>query len=528
MRPDAASGRTGSLFLKAFVSLAALLLLSVSAVSAAATEASPASENAVGDDVLRAAIVAALAAGETRDCAGVLAKLDPLVPQVRVDSDRAIVQRLRLGCLAATNRIKDIPAVHAELTRLLPRDGLVRAFGILLATDQGRLKDATDQLVALAGDSPKDLNIITGYTVRNILQQLGSQKLLAERGRVLIALARTPWEPSDLPGLQQTISKGAIEALLDDKRIEEAQQILARVELPELLVAMATDRRYAPIWSQIEERLGNASGDAIDHYAVQKLDAYSNGPEGTVPLREAMHAFLLLGRYRDAIELSEGQSVRAGMDDDAVMIVLYRAQALSALGRRKDAADVMRGFATIDLQSTPDAAVGLVGLAELLDEAGMASEALQVARDAAIRGKSGISEFGLQWLLRTEACALGALGRAAEAKAVGDRLKATQAANPAAAIEGLLCLRRNAEASAIAVETLKTAEGAAKLIDQFQPERSTWAPHESRLRALWTVFLNQPEVKAAFEKRGRLLPKRFWPDSKPRTLPHTGYADKIA
>ena len=105
----------------------------------------------------------------------------------------------------------------------------------------------------------------------------------------------------------------------------------------------------------------------------------------------------------------------------------------------------------------------------MLDEAGREEEALKVADQALGKARDSLSNYGALWLERTRACALGALGRSAEAGQQGDALKAKASDNEAAAVEGLLCLGRKDEAAAIAIHALSTVEGTSTIADQFQP-----------------------------------------------------------
>jgi len=289
--------------------------------------------------------------------------------------------------------------------------------------------------------------------------------------------------------------------------------------MPELLYAMATERAYEPLWPQIEARLGPEAGKAVDRFAAGRLEDYARSPEDPHLIRDVIRAFILLGRYAEAAEIAAPVPVKEGMSEDAVVSVRYHGQALAALGRRGEGIERLRAFAALDLAKTPDAASGLIGLAEMLDEDGRAEQALAVARAALAKSGEVLSPWGMAWLKRTEACALGALGRTAEAREAGDGLKAFAKQNQPAVVEGLLCLGRDDEAASIAVAALATSEGASTIADQFQPDGAIWAPAQSRLRALWTPFLARPDVKKAFDRRARILPRSLWPARQPRPIP---------
>lgn len=468
---------------------------------------------------IQAAISKAQEAAAREDCAGVLAALDPVAPGLVEGLERSIVQRMRLVCLGSEGRTADLSVVQRELARTMPRDGLVKAFGALIAADENRFADAAEQIATLADTSPKALGILTGASVRAISMRLEEDKAREARDRMLIALARADWEPSDIPELRIGFAEGAIGALIDKGEAAEAEGLLERIDQPEMLSAMVIDRHYAKLWPALEARLGPASGTSIDRFARDKLGLYGTVPGSEVALRDAVNAMLLLGRYQDVLDLSDDVRVIEGMSRDAVRTILYRARALAALRRNDEADTLLGGFQRLDLRRAPTVSTALVSYAEFLDEIGRPAKALTVARNTLTSADALLTDIGKRWLDRTEVCSLMALGRTAEANSAMDRLKARSEQNQAAAIEALLCVRRTAEASQIAVKAFQDDDVAGDLLLQFQPTASLWAPTPSRLRDLWTGFIARPEIKAAFDRKGRILPRSFWPGTAPRSIP---------
>jgi hypothetical protein len=169
----------------------------------------------------------------------------------------------------------------------------------------------------------------------------------------------------------------------------------------------------------------------------------------------------------------------------------------------------------------------IITFAEFLDDTGREQEALTFTREAQTRAAAALSDFGKRWLDRTEICALSALGKTAEANAAIDRMKLVSTQNQAATIEAMLCAKRDAEAAKLAIKAFDDGDMASNLVAQFQPADAGWAPAPSRLRTLWLAFLSRPDVKAAFERKGRVLPHTLWPSPVPRTIPHSGDASSL-
>jgi len=474
---------------------------------------------------LATSIAEAQRAAAVEDCAGVLAALDPVAAGMAKGDDRVLVQRLRLICLGREGRVEEFAAVQRELAEALPHDGVVRAFGVIVALEESRFADAADQLATLAATSPASLDLLTGAAVRQISAHLRQGEGRDARARMIIALARIDWEPADLPDLRIGFAEEAIGALLDRGEVDEAGALLDRIEQPEILASMLVDRHYAPIWPTIEARLGPKGETSVDHFAREKLAVYGDTPGAEGALRDAANAMLLLGHYDDVVDMTANISVENGMSREPVQLLLIRARALAILRRNAEAEKLLASFSRLDPRETPEAVTALITYPEFLDETGQSARALVAAREARVRGAGALNDFGLRWLDRTEICALGELGRTVEANQAMDRLKPLADQNHAATIEALLCVHRDAEASALAVKTLDDKDAGTELLYQFQPGASLWASGPSRLRALWTAFLARPEVRTAFERRGRVLPKAYWPDSAPRAIPRRSFGD---
>jgi hypothetical protein len=498
----------------------------LTAAANAAIEQPPIITPPLSDAEFRELIGPAMAAAQAEDCAALGRLVEPALPRLS-GRNRNAVQLLRIPCLAASGRAGEAADTYRELAASDPKSGLIRSIGVVVAVSSGDFAEAGNRLASLADEDPDALGRLTGRVARGITQALTEERAFPIRDRVFIALARADWQPRDDPDMRGSLAQGAIEALLSTGRGDEAESLLPRIDAPEILAAMATVRHCERLWPAIEARLGATAATAIDRYAAARIDGFANHPDDDEARRDAARAFLLLGRFAEVGEIAAPVRVASTMSEADVATVRYDAQALAATGKTAEAAARLRPFTAIDLAQSPAAASGLVSLAELLDESGREDEALVVARAALGANRASFSPWGAGWLKRTQACALAALGRKAEAVAIGDALKREARNNVAASIEALLCLHRDDEAAALATTTLASAEGAGLLADQFQPEGALWAPGPSRLRGLWIAFRQRRDVKAAFDKAARILPERYWPARTPRPIPRTPRPDDL-
>jgi tetratricopeptide (TPR) repeat protein len=490
------------------------------AITAPATASVPAKPPPHVTPTPKAIVAAAATRAQAGDCPGALALLDPLAAASAPGSDaRVSAQLLRMPCLASAGRSAEVAPVLAELKRTAPANPLVQGYQIFIDTDAGRFADAADGLAALADARSQALTLVPGDLWRAVAQQLTITKDYARRDRTALALAQAEWQPADHPDLAESLAADGVGTLLDRQDIDDARPLLDRVVRPGALWNMAIERRFAALWPDIEARLGPEGGVAADRYALRALAAYADQPTDDVAIRDAVRAFLALGRFDDVVQTAAPVAVTVGMSEDRVEIVLGAAQALAAGGDPAGAVKRLQPFGALDLSHTPDAAMALIALAETLDQASRYDEELTVARSALATKADYYSPFGLAWLRRSETCALSALHRDADAKTSGDALKAATADNDAAAIEGLLCAGRDDEAATIAIAALATSEGTDRVADQFQPGGAIYADAPSRLRNLWVRLLRRADVNAAFDKTARILPKPLWPAKASRAVP---------
>ncbi len=500
-------------------------LLAASASPAAILKV-PTASYPLSDAEFRTLVGPAVKAAQAEDCPKVFGTLDPALPRLS-GRNRNAAQLLRLPCLIGGGRGAEADTVYREVAASDPQSPLVRSIGVVVAISTGDMVEAGNRLADVADEAPAALARLTGRAVSAITQGLTEQRAYPVRDRLFIALARADWQPRDRPDMRDSFAVGAIDALLSKGRREEASALLPRVDAPEMLANMAMERHYQPLWPAIEARMGPNGSVAVDRFAASRLDAFANGPDDRNARRDAARSFILLGRFPEVSEVAAPVAIADTMTEADVAIVRYDAQALAAQGRIDAAVERLRPFSTVDLARAPNAASGVVSLAELLDEHGRTQDALAVARSGIARGSEALSAWGVGWLKRTEVCSLATLGKTAEANRLGDALKVNAKTNEAAAVEGLLCLKRGDDAAALAVATLATPEGADVLADQFQPRDALWASSGSRLRALWSEFRQRPDVRAAFDKAARILPESLWPAREARPIPRVKRTDDI-
>lgn len=490
--------------------LIAALLLSTAPVVAQPVTPTPAP---VVDD---SRIAEGLRLAQGGDCKAALAILDPAA--AALDGDRrTLIDIVRLNCLGSVGRLDEAARLQRTLVAADPTNVTLRGYGILIAADQRRFTDVADRIVA-AADDRKVLAMVPGRLWTTTDAALREANDTARRDRAAVALARSDWKPADNPGVRRAVVYTAIAALARTGKADDADTLLDELDEPPSIVSLAIDRHYAALWPALETRLGPAQAKAIDAFAGTALETWAGAPADPAVRRDAVLAYLLLGRDEDAAALADQVQIGPQMAEEDVGAVQLGVSALQSLGRIDAAAARLKLLGAVDPAARPQAAMALIALPELYDEAGRPAEGLAAARAALARGTTALSPFGRAWIERSEVCTLATLGRTAEAKAVADQLRDNAGVNEAAAVEALLCMRRDAEAEALAVKTLATPDGAGRLADQFQPSGALGSP-PSRLRDQWQRLLARPAMKAAFQKSARILPRTLWPARTARPVP---------
>lgn len=460
------------------------------------------------------------------DCPGAMALLDPLLPRATGDR-RTTVQLLRMICFSDQGQFDALTGVHTELAETAPDNPMVQLHGVIVALNRQQFEIGAERMIMLAENNPQALQGLNGWAFRGIGQKLTEEENYELIDRLHIALAAADWQPIDMPEMREAIALGAIDAHLADGEEAVAREYLHRVTTPGPLIAMAIDRHYETLWTDVGNALGPQRGRAVDDYAREKLGAFADNPDDARTLRDAVRAYAMLGRYREAADLGERVEIGEGLGEEAMETLRLRAVSLLALGETDAAIAVLEPAAALDPAQSFFAASAIVTLAEFLDVAQRPDDALRVTREGLESLGDRLSENGRGWLRRTEICALSALGRTAEAAPLADALASDRAQNEAAAIEALLCFGDDERAAEIAIESLATRRGAEFIADQFQPDAALGTGTTFYLREQWQRLLQRDDVREAFDARLRILPREYWPAEDPRPIPRAPVPDGL-
>lgn len=292
------------------------------------------------------------------------------------------------------------------------------------------------------------------------------------------------------------------------KNVIALRDTLRPVDDPDSLVSVALDRRFEPLWTEMETA-GRFDWTALAQANLAaKRQLLADEPNRLFHLMALMDALRLTDGAEEAAAL--GQAARAKLstpgsfvdqDDNAAWLLLKLTSVLSDLGRDAEV-DAVFAEALPLSDKSGDRISQRVNWAGHLLQAGRPAEALKLLE--AISDDDG-SPYGLGWRDSNKVCALSEVNRK-QAEALLAKMQMKWDDNPSSVYQALLCLGRVEEAAALLVKRLETPkhrDGAigANLMGARNPRPPT--PFVTRLLATREKVLARPEVVAALARYSR-------------------------
>lgn len=493
------------------VALAAALSLAVVPAQAAPTKG--------GEDLARDADAAiarmldlskpeASAAGE--QCPTALAdQVDALVARRGFDALDTFRRDAVLYAVVVCRPFDDPRAVAAA--RRLDRDDvappILASANMVLLADAAMRNDGKGELAALERAVAADAAQVTALPPEMYGQTVEDLKGdPAARVRALDLLRGLDWPTED--GHDQVDNDWALvraELAADDGDMTRAGAVLDRASSLHVLLAVAQDKRFAPLWPQLEAA-GRFDWKAVLEADLARVEEQSRRePANLKRIAYRVDHLRSLGRRDEAIALGGdyvGRLQRGEAFDDAElsgpMLVVIQAAALSEVGRFDEAdAALVKPVAQDKLtQSTARAALLLA-----LDRP---AEVLKVvdAADTAIA-----SPFGLMWLDELRACARHQLGDEGAAGKALDKLRKAWRDNPYALSGALLCTGRDDEAAQLMIRRLRDPALRGDALKAFRdgPAPPVVTPRDAEIDARRRALVARPEVVAVMQEYGRAI-----------------------
>ena len=448
--------------------------------------------------------------GQGEQCSPALAdQVDAVVARRGFEALDAFRRDAVLYAVVVCRPFDDARAVSAA--RRLDRDDvappIVASASMVLLADAASRRDGAGELAALqravAADAPQVTALppdMYGQTIEDLKDDP------AARARALDLLRGLDWPTED--GHDQVDNDWALiraQLAADDGDMTRAGAVLDRASSPHVLMAVAQDRRFAPLWPDMEAAGRFDWRKVLETALAKAVEQSSREPANLKRVAYHIDHLRSLGRWDEAIAVGAPVVARlqAGEAFDDVelsgpMLVTIQAAALSETGRF-DEADALLAKGVTEERLTQNLARGALQL--VLDRPAEVLRTVDAA-DASIA-----SPFGQMWLDELRVCAHHQLGDEAAARKALDKLRKAWRDNPSALSGALLCLGREDEAAELMIRRLRDPALRGDALEAFRDARPppVVTPRNAALDARRRALVARPDVTAVLQQYGRAL-----------------------
>jgi len=436
-------------------------------------------------------------------------QVDALVARRGFDALDAFRRDAVLYAVVVCRTFDDPRAVSAA--RRLDRDDtpppILASANMVLLADAASRNDGKGELGALERAVAADASQVTalppdmyGQTVEDLKDDP------AARARALDLLRGLDWPTED--GHDQVDNDWALvraQLAADDGDMTRADAVLDRASSPHVLLSVAQDRRFAPLWPQLEAA-GRFDWTKVLQTALARAEEQAQRePDNLKRVAYRVDHLRSLGRRDEAIAVGAAalDRLRAGEAFDDVelsgpMLVAIQAAVLGEVGRF-DEADALLAKPVAKDQLTQNTARAALLLG--LDRPAETLKAVDAA-DASIA-----SPFGLMWMDELRACAHHQLGDEAAARKALDKLRKGWRDNPYALSGALLCTGRDDEAAELMIRRLRDPALRGDALKAFRdgPRPPVVPPRDAELDARRRALVARPEVVSVMQEYGRAI-----------------------
>lgn len=397
---------------------------------------------------------------------------------------------------AAHRRSRDFASLRLVAANLLQDSrGVIEALEAFVAVEgsgSGSLvRELTDEQVAFL-----DIGLI------------GDEEAQGELAEILLAGG---WRVDAAPGTRDWLYIRAMRRRFEQGDRAGATEALESVRSPQALMATFVERRFAPLWPEIEARHGSDLSRRSAEFQSAIDAAYRSDPSN-LQILIAYHGHLAeTGQYERALALvapiADDMERIAAAGEDGYWAVNAAADTELALGRGDQALARMDRLIDLGVSENPaliSMAINRVAMLFALDRH---DEALTGAEElAALDERQPLaSPYGQMWIWSTAACAAHELSRSETVARWREKLEASPDDNPAALMRTYLCIGELASAERLLIQRLEGDDPASMLLalqeSTFDPPRTQ---RNQELQRLARTLLERPSVSAAIERVGRI------------------------
>jgi tetratricopeptide (TPR) repeat protein len=390
----------------------------------------------------------------------------------------------------------------------LPVDPRLAYFGRETLMDDAQKRGVTDDyLTQLYAVIDADPSLIAKWKARYLYWILGRVKDDPAKEVALLDRFHTvPWTDR----ANQDADRNAWAVRRARRFVEAGQGSKARSALEGVthvddLLTVAQDRRFQPLWADLEADGRFAWVRIAEAELAEELARMEAEPNTLEPVSQAMGSLRALNRHDEAVALGEAYAKRlrggetfTDANDQRSWMLNSLAYVYFDLGRYEEADKVVLEAVGEDRVSQT------INRSEMLNTAGRPKDALKALETVEAKQTS---KYGLMWVDSGRVCAHAQLGDKAAAAAAIATMRARWKDNAKALQEALLCLDAQDEAAALYVKRLDDPTERATALSAFRtglpPPKLT--PYAAMLKARDEAVRSRPDVVAALNKWGRAL-----------------------
>jgi hypothetical protein len=378
-----------------------------------------------------------------------------------------------------------------------------------------------DALLAKLAARPEAIDGLGPVAIVDL--QAGLQRLEARDAerRVLEALFARDWTPRG-----SIVSRpGAFDVRLALLRIEDGDVAGARAALAGVwragdVVDVLIDRRFEPLWAELEAAGAADAAAAVERARAEAVALALEHPRSLEPALFEMGALRQAGRAAEAAAIGRAArqhfvSAAQPAYDDAlsykIVILNLLATALTDMGETAEALGAIRAAGEVDaplrggrVRGPSEDASQALNAALLLVWDGQARDA---RRRLSGVSRSRLSDFGVLQAQALRACAAAQLGDEAELAERLAELERARDDNVEALHLALMCADRLDDAAALTLWRLETEKhrlGALRMLQVYRAPARTPA-YKATLDARLAALRERPDVAAAAERVGRIM-----------------------
>lgn len=422
--------------------------------------------------------------------------------------ERAMLLGIHAAILEDSRKPAEALAIMDQVVAMLPDEPDFRLRHASLQRQVGKNVEAARTIIFLADAFPDEVPNLNVRWIGSLIRDLAAAK--DARFELELALASRGYGVASEPGRVDWIIADAILGLVERDRLDEARPLVARLIDTSTIIEMTVDRRYQPLWPTLEAKAGARFAPALAAERAAIEAAWRRDPGNIERVADYINSLHAAGRPLDA--LTVGAALVADMakieqqGENGFWLVNAHAQALAGAGRVDEADTLFRKLLALGIDKHPDLISMTINHSSLLLDHARNAAALEAADKIDTLTPGHMSDYGQMFVWKTQACASGALGQAARARASLAKIQPMQDKNVGAAMLSLLCTDQLDAAEKLLLKRLADPDKRGAMLTALQDfEPAAPEPFADAMRAKLLTVRDRPAVRKAVAAHGRIM-----------------------